>query len=72
MDVAEVMYCRVVHPFGVPGPVEAACDRLARPLAVLGGVLEVEAAACQDVGAGVGKVGHAAVDILACANFRSG
>ena len=67
VDVAELAYGHVVHLFGVPRPIETACDRLARPLAVLGVILDVEAAACQDVGAGVGKVGHAAVDILACA-----
>ena len=72
VDVAELARGHVVHRFGVPRPVEAARDRLARPLAVLGVILEVEAAARQDVGPGVGKVGHAALDILAYANIMQG
>ena len=66
MEVAELAHRRVGHVRRVPGPVEAARDRLARLLAVGGVVLQVEAAARQDGGAGVGEVGHAAVGVLAC------
>ena len=65
VDVAELARGRLLHLLGVPRPVEAAGDGLARLLAGRRVVLQVVAAARQDVGAGVGKVGHAAVHILA-------
>ena len=65
MDVAELARGRLFHLLGVSRPVEAAGDGLARLLAGRRVVLQVVAAARQDVGAGVGKVGHAAVHILA-------